>query len=55
MRGRLVPETKGFGLRELFIGDYRLIYKIDGSDVIVVRFIHSARDLSADSTIYSQT
>jgi len=55
LRGRLVPEVLDSGLRELFVRSYRLIYRVDADQVVILRFIHGSRDLSSDSTIYSQS
>lgn len=44
-RGRVVPELDQPNTREILIRDYRLIYKIEGSRVVIVALIHGARDL----------
>lgn len=41
--GRVVPEVGDNLIREKLVLDYRLIYKIDGSDVIVLAVIHRRR------------
>ena len=47
-RGRVVPELGAPEIRELFVGRYRLIYKIESTKAVyVVRFIHGARDFRA--------
>jgi len=46
-RGRVVPELEEPAVRELIIGNYRLIYEIDGADVSILALIHGARDLAA--------
>lgn len=46
-RGRVVPEFNRVDIRELFIGNYRLIYKITDRVVFIIGFIHGARDLWA--------
>lgn len=46
-RGRVVPELGEPTVRELLIGNYRLIYEIDGADVHILALIHGARDLAA--------
>ncbi len=43
--GRIVPEFNIETLRELIEGNYRIIYKIDGDFIGVVRVHHSARQL----------
>ena len=46
-RGRIVPEIENPQIRELLIRDYRLIYKIEKSRVIILALVHGARDLKA--------
>jgi toxin ParE1/3/4 len=46
-RGRVVPESGDPQVRELFIRDYRLIYRVLDDKVVVLAFIHGARDLAA--------
>lgn len=41
--GRVVPEYGDPGIRERILGNYRVIYRIDGDDVQVVTIIHGAR------------
>ena len=43
-RGRIVPETDQPFIREIFVGRYRLIYKIEESRIIILTIIHGARD-----------
>ena len=50
----MVPEFRDDSIREIFVSSYRLVYIVRLSRVLIIRFIHGARDLSADSTIYSQ-
>lgn len=45
-RGRRVPEGNDPTIRELFLKNYRLIYKITPSTVFILAFIHGARDLA---------
>ncbi len=44
-RGRAVPEFSDPRLRELFVRDYRLIYRVSKQVVHVIALIHGARDL----------
>lgn len=44
-RGRVVPELGLEYIRELFISNYRLIYKIEGAKVTIIAFVHGKRDL----------
>ena len=41
-RPEISPEA-----RMLIVGDYLVLYKVEGSDVIIVRVVHGARDLAA--------
>jgi len=41
--GRVVPEVGEETIREKLVLDYRVIYKIDGSEVIVLAVIHARR------------
>lgn len=44
-RGRIVPELSDPAVRELFINNYRLIYRISESRVDILGLIHGRRDL----------
>ena len=45
-RCRIVPEFDDSAVRDMIIGEYRLIYRIeDHDDVYILAFIHGARDL----------
>jgi plasmid stabilization system protein ParE len=44
-RGRIVPELGNPSIRELFIREYRLIYSIEESRVVIMGLIHGKRDL----------
>lgn len=44
-RGRVVPEFQDPAIRELFVGNYRLVYKLTDSELYIIGFIHGARDL----------
>lgn len=46
-RGRIVPEFGEPEIRELFVGSYRLIYRVGNDRIDVLAFIHGARDLDA--------
>jgi plasmid stabilization system protein ParE len=45
-RGRVVPEFKREDIREIFVFNYRLIYRIDELQVSILALIHGRRDLS---------
>ena len=44
-RGRRVPEFDDATIREVLVGNYRLIYRIESDRVAIVAFIHGARQL----------
>lgn len=44
-RGRVVPEYGDQSIRELFVDNYRLIYRVRGRHVLIAAFVHGARDL----------
>lgn len=45
-RGRIVPEIGEPTLRELFVHDYRLLYRVREDRVVIQAFLHGARDFS---------
>jgi plasmid stabilization system protein ParE len=45
-RGRVVPEVGDSMVRELFVYDYRLLYRVREDRVVIRAFLHGARDLS---------
>lgn len=46
-RGRVVPELSDPAIRELFVYRYRLLYRIFDEVVVIVAFLHGARDFAA--------
>lgn len=44
-RGRIVPEFSNPNIRELFVREYRLIYNIEESRVVILGLIHGRRNL----------
>ncbi len=46
-RGRVVPEYRDTSIREIFVGRYRLIYRVHAQTVTILAFVHGARDLAA--------
>src|SRR4051812_39518753 len=42
-RGRIVPELKNPSIREIFFKSYRIVYRLRGKSVEVIRFWHAAR------------
>lgn len=45
-RGRVVPELNNPSIRETFVFRYRLMYRVDDTTVVVVAFLHGARDFA---------
>ena len=43
LMGRVVPELNDEMLRERFVYSYRVIYRIEGSTILVVAIIHGKR------------
>jgi plasmid stabilization system protein ParE len=43
-RGRIAEESPSGPIREIFLGRYRLIYRVADGFVFVVGFMHGARD-----------
>jgi len=46
-RGRIVPEVGDQALRELFVHQYRLLYRVEETRIVVVGFLHGARDFTS--------
>ena len=44
--GRVVPERSAQGYRELILPPYRLVYEVAASEVRLLRFWHSRRELT---------
>lgn len=44
-RGRRVAEFDDPNVRELIVGSYRLIYRVQRTRVLILAFVHTARDL----------
>jgi plasmid stabilization system protein ParE len=42
--GRVVPERNDQSIREVIEGNYRIMYKISGTRIIIYRIIHSSRN-----------
>ncbi|MBP9144789.1 MAG: type II toxin-antitoxin system RelE/ParE family toxin [Thermoanaerobaculia bacterium] len=43
----MVPELRDAAIREVFVGSYRLVYRILQNRVEVLAIVHGARDLAA--------
>ena len=44
--GRIVPELPDLGYRELLVGSYRVIYRIEGNTVWIAVVVHGRRLLT---------
>jgi plasmid stabilization system protein ParE len=42
--GRIIPEVKKEEYREVIYGAYRIMYKLEPNQVLILAVIHSARD-----------
>ena len=45
-RGRVVPEMNDPAIREIVVFRYRLMYRVENERVVVVAFVHGARDFA---------
>jgi plasmid stabilization system protein ParE len=45
-RGRMVPELADPAIREVFVHRYRLLCRVEPNRVVVVAFLHGARDFT---------
>lgn len=43
--GRVVPEYQDAALRELLVGHYRVIYRVQSDSIGIIALIHASRDL----------
>jgi addiction module RelE/StbE family toxin len=43
--GRIVPEYEDVSVRELIVGNYRVVYRIQGKRIGIVAIAHASRDL----------
>jgi plasmid stabilization system protein ParE len=43
--GRMVPDFHHDALRELIVGDYRIIYRIVDDELRILTVVHGSRDL----------
>ena len=42
--GRRIPELAHPDCREVLVGDYRVMYRLEGSEVWITGIVHGARD-----------
>ena len=45
--GRTIPEAEDKALRELIVQGYRIMYRVESGDVIVLAVMHGSRDVGA--------
>jgi len=45
--GRLRDEDFGFGSRSFVVGEYVIVYGVEGEDVVILRVAHGRRDLES--------
>ena len=43
--GRIVPEYQDTNIRELIVGNYRVVYRIQGNHIGIAAIAHASRDL----------
>jgi toxin ParE1/3/4 len=41
----MVPDYQDEAIRELIVGDYRVVYRIVGDEVRIIAVVHGSRDL----------
>lgn len=46
--GRMVPEYEQVQVREVIVSNYRVIYRVTGSGLVVETIVHRAADLRPD-------
>jgi len=44
--GRIVPEVRSPGTRELLFSSYRIVYRLERGRVLILAVVHGARDWS---------
>jgi toxin ParE1/3/4 len=45
LSGRIVPERKAHGYREIIVAPYRIVYSVVGDDVRILRVWHGRRSM----------
>ena len=45
MLGRIVPELEDENIREIIVGNYRIVYQIDEPNIGIIAVVHGGRDL----------
>lgn len=47
-RGRIVPEVRRSDIRELWVGEYRVVHRVEEERVIILTVRHGRRPLDLD-------
>jgi len=42
--GRIIPEISQTSCREIFVGSYRIMYRIEGEEIWITGVVHGARN-----------
>ena len=45
-KGRIVPETDKYDIREILFQGYRIIYRFDNNEIVILAVVHGSRDLT---------
>lgn len=48
--GRWVPEAEDKRVRELLVDNYRIMYRIETNRILILTFIHGARDIRSEKS-----
>lgn len=46
--GRIIPEVGDSSLREIISGPYRVMYRLEGAKIVILRVLHGKRLFSDD-------
>lgn len=46
--GRMIPEVGDISLREIIVGPYRLMYRLEEKKIVVLRALHGKRSFSGE-------
>lgn len=46
LMGRTVPESRREDIREIIYRNYRIIYRVSDTDLLIVTVLHGSRDLT---------
>ncbi len=54
MLGRIVPEINSENIREIILGNFRIIYRVDEDVIEILTVYHSARLLEIDNRLTNE-